>query len=169
MNGRITGIAVLNSELFVVQEKLSQVNVYSTEDYTLTSRDIRIDSWGLWAIIASPPQDCLYISDFVQKVIHRYDLSDNVITQWEVGGECWGLSLTSTDNVLVTLQDKRQIKEYSPDGRMIRTINLDSSMECPRHSIQLPNDQFAVSHGMGTSLHQIYIVDSSGRIINFLR
>jgi len=82
-----------------------------------------------------------------------------------VGGEGYGLSLTSTDNVLVTLGDTKQLNEYTPDGRLMREISLDSSIEHPWHSVQLSGDWFVVSHGWSGSLNRVCIVDTSGRII----
>ena len=79
-------------------------------------------------MVASPGYNCLYVSDLELRAVHLYNLSNDVITRWSVGGECYGLSLTSTHNVLVTLYDTRQVQEYSPDGRrLIREINLDGS------------------------------------------
>jgi len=71
--------------------------------------------------------------------------------------------LTSTGNVLVTLRDTIQIKEYTPNGRLIRAISLDSSIESRYHSFQLSSDRFVVSHA--GSLHRVCIVDTIGRII----
>jgi len=81
-----------------------------------------------------------------------------------VGEDGWGLSLTSTGNVLVTPLFTKQIQEYTPDGRLIRKIRLDSSIEYPMHSVQLSSDRFVVSQ-FGPSLHRVCLVDTSGRII----
>jgi len=166
VNGYIAGHTVLDGELFVVRGRSSQVSVYRhTHKFNLI-RNISINgSSYLWAIVASPRYNCLYISDDRLNVIFKYILSNNVITEWSVGGDCYGLSLTSTDNVLVTLQDTKQINEYTPDERVIRKISLyNSSIERPRHSIQLSSDRFVVSHG--GPLHRVcFIVDTSGRII----
>jgi len=87
------------------------------------------------------------------------------MTNWSVGGECYGLSLTSTDNVLVTLWDTKEIIEYTPDGGLIREIELDSSIERLWHSVQLSSNRFVVSHGYRVSLNRVCLVDTSGRII----
>jgi len=82
-----------------------------------------------------------------------------------VGGMCYSLSLTSTNNILATLFDNRKLKEYTPKGVRIIEINLNSSMEYSWYSIQLSSDRFVVSHGGGGSLHRVCLVDTSGRII----
>jgi len=82
-----------------------------------------------------------------------------------VGGGSEGLSITSTDNVLVTLSRFRLIKEYTPDGGLIRVISFDNSIEFPQHSVQLSSNLFVVSHGWTGTLHRVCIVDTRGHII----
>jgi len=165
-SGPIHGITVLGSKLFVVRGMSTRVSVYNTNNFTLTRNISITGSSDLRAIVGSPRNNCLYISDVELDVVHRYNLSKKVVTKWSVGGECFGLSLTSTNNVLVTLIDTKQINEYTPVGRLIREISLDSTIEGPWHSVQLSRDKFVVSHGdWGGSLHRVCLVDTSGRII----
>jgi len=162
----------LGSELFVVIQhrsltgaKTLKVDVYSTNSFTLT-RSIPInDSYSLWAIVASPLYSCIYTSDVGHEAVHRYNLSSSVLQDWSVGGICWGLSLTSTNNVLATLWGTNQIQEYSPYGVWIRLVSLDSTIVSPYHSIQLSGDRFVVSHTTSSLQHRVCIVDSSGRIV----
>jgi len=122
--GYVSGITVLDRELFVVRSVLTSVEVYNTNNFTLT-RNISITGLSrLRRIVASPRYNCLYISDTGLNVVHRYNLSNNVITKWSMGGGCSGLSLTSTDNVLVTMWYTQQIQGYTPDGRLIRKIKV---------------------------------------------
>ena len=115
----------------------SKVNVYNTNNFTW-SRNITINgSLSLCAVFASPRYNCLYVSDPDLRAVYLYNLSNNVITQWSVGGQCSRLSLTSTHNILVTLFDIRRVQEYSPGGsRLIRGISLDISIEDPHHTVQ---------------------------------
>jgi len=65
VNGSISGITVLGSELFVLIYETRQVNVYNTNNFTLT-HSITITASptpNLTAIVASPRYNCLYISD----------------------------------------------------------------------------------------------------------
>jgi len=84
---------------------------------------------------------------------------------WVESGDCTGLSLTSTDNVLVTLRDTKLIQEYTRDGRFIREIHLNGSIEHPHPSVQLSNGTFVVSHGWSGPLHRVCIVDTSEYIM----
>jgi len=162
VNRYITGITVMDSELFVVGGLSSQVAVYNTNNFTWTHHLFIPGSLSLRAIVASPRHNCLYISDEVRRLVYRYNLSNNVLTHWSVGGDCYGLSLTSTDNLLVALLNIHQINGYSPDGSLIRKLSLDSSIAYPMHCVQLSSDRFVVSHS--GSLHRVCLVDTNGSV-----
>jgi len=145
-HGLVYGLAVLDNELFVVRGGTSQVHVYNTNNFTLT-RNITIKyAKYLTDIVVCPQSRCLYVSEPMQKVVYRYDLSNDDVTMWDVGGICWRLSLTINCNVLVMLLDVVEIKEYTPDGSsMVKKISLDKSIVSPRHSIKLSRDWFLIS------------------------
>jgi len=159
----VGGMTVLGSELFVVRYGSPHLNVYNTNTFAWTRNITIADSVVLRSIVASLAYNCLYISDDELKVVHRYDLESNVLTNWSIGGNCYGLSLTSTNNVLVTLGRTRQIVEYTPAGVLIREITLDSSIEHPMHSVALSSDRFVVSHR--GSQHRVCIVNTNGSIV----
>jgi len=162
----IAGITVLNSELFIVQGKSSLVHVYNTINFTWTRNIFITGSRCLRAIAASPRYNCLYISDAKLNVVYRYNLSNNVSSNWSVGGECYGISLTSAENVIVSQRDTKQIQEYTPDGSLVRKISLISSIGKLYHSVELSSNRFVLS-GRSTdeSLHRVCIVDTDERII----
>jgi len=163
--GSIGGITILDSELFILRAESTEVNVYNTNNFTLTRNISITGSYSLIAVIASSRYNCLYICDNVLDVVYRYNLSNNNITEWDVGGTCVGLSLTRTDNVLVTLEVTNQIQEYTPEGTLIITISLDSSIEDPWFCVELSSDRYVVSHHQ-ESLHRVCLVDNRRRIIH---
>jgi len=116
-------------------------------------------------IVASEEYNCLYISDIGLNSVHQYNLSNNVITKWPVGGTLYGLSLTKNDNVLVSLFYDKQLHEYTPDGHLVENVSLENSFEGIWHSIKLSNDSFILGHGNDWPTHRVCIVDNSGRII----
>jgi len=89
------------------------------------------------------------------------------LTDWVVGGEFEGLSVTRNYGVLVTLIVDNKLLEYTPDGRLIREIHLDNSIVRPNHCVQLSSDQFVVSHGdfWGINQSRVCIVDMNGCIL----
>ena len=99
------------------------------------------------------------------EVIHKRKVHNSSYSKWSVNDEPWGLSLTRGSNVLVTLMDVGRIEEYTTHGSLIRQINLDVSIDRPRHSIELSTGQFVVCH-QGKQQDRVCIVDTAGRIIH---
>ena len=62
---------------------------------------------------------------------------------------------------------KNKLNEYSPDGQLIREINLslDADIRHPYHAIKLTNGHFAVCHGASYGdLHNVCTVDADGKL-----
>ena len=59
---------------------------------------------------------------------------------------------------------KNKLNEYSPDGQLIREINLslDAGIRYPWHAIKLTNGHFAVCHGSGYG--KVCTVDADGKL-----
>jgi len=155
-------MAILGNELFVVSGKTSKrlVDVYNSNTFKRI-RGITIQNSGsLWSIVAwkssnriyvegctrLPANNTLYISDEVKQVVHRYDLVKKNASMWKVGQACLGLSLTSSGNILVVLQDSKRIHEYTPFGELIQSMRLDPSIICSQHCICVSVDQYVISH-----------------------
>jgi len=165
-SGGVRGITVLGSDVFVVRDT-STVDVYNSTSFT-TRRKLSIPkSKQLGEIVSCSHNTCLYVSDIVQKIIYRYDLSKNVITKWSVSETCCGLSVTKSYNVLATLLDTKRIEEYTTDGGLIREISFDKSIQWPLHCVELSTGNFVVSQLDGRLEYRVCIVDSycSGCII----
>ena len=124
--GCIRGIAVLGGELFVAAETSPDIQVYDSTNFTPTRKIPVPASTGAIAMVACPHHNCLYVSNNAKpSVLHRFDLSNNSTTNWSLSEQCWGLSLTNNNNVLVTLHNVKRLQEYSTNGKLIRQIVLD--------------------------------------------
>ena len=116
---------------------------------------------------------CLYIFDFKvslsqSKEILRVDPTGSVIRKWSTGKSYgFGLSVTYDSSVLLTVYNENKLIEYSPDGQLIREINLASvaGIRDAYHAIKLMNGNFVVSHGdTRDDLHRVCIVDAEGKL-----
>jgi len=87
----------------------------------------------------------------------------NAVTKWSVGRGPVGLIVNSAKNVVVVIQDERKLKEFTTDGTLLQTIQLQSDIECPRRVVQLSNGQFVVNH-LGTH-HRVCLVDVKGAVV----
>src|ERR1051325_9015990 len=73
----IYGIATHGSELFVVRDESSTVDVYRTSDF-VESRHVTVPGMkDPVSLVACPHYNCLYISDYRLECIHRVDLSNS--------------------------------------------------------------------------------------------
>jgi len=164
-NGRITGLTALNNTLFVVRDGLSVgVDVYDSNNFTLL-RSLSLPAYARpWAILGNPQYNYLYMTDTVRNVIYLYNLSSNVVTNWTIGGICYGLSLTSSFNILATLNDVSRVEEYTAGGCFVQGFGLDSSIQYPFHCVQLSSGFFGVIH-QGAVQVRVCVVDQRGSVI----
>src|SRR6218665_1834584 len=75
--------------------------------------------------------------------------------------------VTFESNVLLTVYNDRKLIEYSPEGQLIREINLApvAGIYDPFHAIKLTNGHYVVSHGdTSNGLHRVCIVDADGKL-----
>jgi len=106
----------------------------------------------------------MYIGDWSNNVVHRVD-SDGPITRWHVNAEPHGMSVNSAYNVLVTFREIGAIKEFTTDGVLLRSVNLESSILHPYHAVEISPERLVVCHGDGNDpLQRVLTVDLSGRI-----
>ena len=162
--GSVYGVATLGDELFVIRQWSSSVDVYRASDF-VESRQISVPGMkDPCSLAACPHNNCLYVSDYQLKLIHRVDLSSSSVSKWSVDDSPRGLSVTRNHHLLVTLQSSKRIREYTTHGDVMREINLDVSIDDPQHSIELSSGQFVVCH-WGATQHRVCTVDTSGRIV----
>src|SRR5579864_2558390 len=89
----VRGVATLGDELFVVRRGSSSVDVYRASDF-VESRQITVPGMTYpWSLAACPHNNCLYVSDYGFKLIHRVDLSSSSVTKWSVYDSPRGLSV----------------------------------------------------------------------------
>src|ERR1043165_3513451 len=82
----VFGLATLGSELFVVCDESSFIQVYRTSDFA-ELRHIKVsDMEDPRSLAACQHHNCLYISDGRLAHIRRVDLSNSSVTKWSVYG-----------------------------------------------------------------------------------
>jgi len=161
---KIYGLSVLGRELFIVRGD-RQISVYNTHNFTWIRIIAIPGSSSLQAIIASSSCNCLYASDEELNLVHRYNLSNDVTTKWNLIGTCFGLSLSKIAhrNLFATIYSTNTVNEYTADGNLNTKIYLDISIERPYHSIRLSSNRTVLSH-VGAK-HRVCLVDTNGRIL----
>jgi len=167
----VVGVTSVDDELFVllnrhVSRHVSQVAVYSINDYRrlrhLTVFEYRPDCSDISSTSCKPY--CLYMSDFGNRCIRRYDLASSATSKWPVRGRPRGLSVTPSGNLLVTL-DVNLVEMRSDSGECVREVALQSDIDWPRHAVQLASGKFVVCHGsVYRGLHRVCVVGDDGKV-----
>ena len=203
-NGAVTGIAVLNDRLYVCYWDVQEIAVYCPTSFQrqqnlhficqkcicqtntlqcsrcVQQRRGRSELFGSSSpqprsMVGCAANNCLYFSGNNISCIHKAAVGENnTLSSWSTGGNPQGLSMTSSQNLLVTLTDVNALHEYSTDGDLIRQIRFvndlrrSASISNPVHAAQLSNDDHyaVVHHGRK---HQFSIVNSDGQLVQSYR
>src|SRR6218665_1507991 len=152
---------MLDKELFVIGDGSSEIEVYDSLKFNICRR------LNLKELI----NQCLYIYDYKtgdqSKEILRVATDGKLIMKWSTGvNHGFGLSVTGEANVVLSVYWERVLKEYSPDGQLLREINLtDMGNPNPRHAIKLANGNFLICcTSSGNVLHTVCKVDADGKL-----
>lgn len=162
---RVGGVTSLGNNVFVVRYNCQQVEVYDATTFALR-RHLTVPELGsqCYGLAVCSHNRCLYVSDWDKSSIHRVKLPDNnAVTKWSVSGQPAGLTVNDAQNLLVVIQAERQLKEFTTLGRLLRTIQLQPDIGCPRQVIQLATGQLVVSHT--GSLHRVCLLDAQGALV----
>jgi len=122
------------------------------------------DRWA-WqrrgALTSCNLSNCLIVSDISN--VYKVDLSINSVIHWRVDGRPTGLSVNESCHVIVAC-DHNEIREYKPDGQLVRTISLhESHVTSLRHAVQLTKNQFVVSHH--GPVFGVSLIDEQGGVL----
>ena len=115
----------------------------------------------------------LYVSDWDNDQLHSVPLTaDNDDNEedsasWDVANQPAGLSfsLSGPPNVLVACHGAGKIQEWSPDGILIRQIQLPDELRLVWHAVPLADTEIVVSHE--GSQHRVVVVSTeNGQVLH---
>ena len=155
----------LGDEIFVLRHESSYIDVYDSESVRRMRRVLIAGLQDGNDMTSSTRHQCVYIADYDGNCIFRLT-ADNKLSKWTVKDGPVGVSVTPTDNLLVTCSDTRRLKEFTSDGRLVREIVLERNMTLHVwHSVQLSSGLFVVSFGGSSdNVHKVCTVNSLGQI-----
>jgi len=166
----VAGVTSLAGEIYVLRRKERyQVEVYDVITYRL-QRCLNVPNARRFVDMTSCEHYCcIYISDRIAECrpIHRLD-AQGAATQWPVNDEPWGLSVNLQHNLLVTCIEAGEIKEFTTDGHIVRTVELPGDVIHPCHTVQTRSGQFIVCHGShqrDDAVHRVCMISADGRHI----
>ena len=157
-----------------MSEKSSEIEVYDSMKLSFSRQ------WSLKELIQ--PQDiascgrnkCLYIFDYKSffswsNGILRVDPNGILIKKWSTGNKFgYSLSVTNESNVILPVYNKSKLNEYSPDGQLIRELNIQSGPESCEicHAIKLTSGDFVVSLRpvYVNNMDKVCLMDGDGKL-----
>ena len=159
----VRGIVVVKRELYVVTKRSSDVKVYDAVTFEFKTK-LHVtglsDPFSITAINQS-----LFISN--NGYVHQIDIADKKVNiKWRIGGSSNRLSVTEQENVLVTLFESNLLREYTPSGVLLKSIQLPPEMHGPRHAIHLYEDCFLFSQAIDGGSHRVCMIDRNGQLLN---
>ena len=158
-------IAIWNDTLYLPVPRSPDIHVYNADPLafqrTIMVRGMKIP----YDIVAS--ENVLYVSEYEDKLIHRFQLREESVSNWTVDGTDLKLSIAKNGNVIVACYDPDRIFEYTSVGNLVREIvvnRFDANLIGLQHAIQMEGDKFLVCHA--TTTHQrVCMIDNTGRVI----
>lgn len=163
------GVASTSNRLFVNHAHEPHLEVYDSPSLDWVE-NMTIAGLGCINDMASCLAcDVLYVVDACNRVIHAID-EHGVRLQWPVDDLPNSASVTLRMNVVVTFDEARELREYTPNGRLVRVIALPSDIANPKHAVEVADGLYAVSHGRptavpGQQVHRVCVVGSNGTIV----
>jgi len=119
------------------------------------------DGWSYYKTLTGCSRNNrLFVCD--SSNIYKVDISINHIVNWRVDGWPTGLSVNDAGHVIVTCYYGNEIREYEPEGQLVRTIKLQSHVTRPFHALQLTDCRFIVSHW---GPYGVSSMDTQGQVI----
>jgi len=162
----VCGVTSLGDEIYLLRWKAADaVEVYDVTSYRLLRCLTVPNSRGFTDLTSCEHFLCLYICDPVVECVHRLDFQGSA-KLWPVNDKPWSASVNADHNLIVTCRLVRKLKEFSPNGNVLRDITLPDDVINPWHAIQLTNGQFIVCHGgPDDPIHRVCKISSDGRDI----
>jgi len=139
LESAVGGVTSLGDDVFVVRSS-PQVEVFDANTMSPT-RTIPVPGLGSsiynCGLAACHHNKCLYVLSYCDTVVHRIELKDSKISKWSVPMATMGLSVTGSCSVLIASYSDDKLYEYTSQGRLIKTIVLQSGIQDPTFAVQM--------------------------------
>lgn len=159
-------------QLFLAREESPHLEVYDrnafSQAYIILNVKVIVSAID---ICSCSRNVCLYVmnkkDDGAQMEVIKIGTEGKLLKNWPTKDNAKGhVSATAEGNVIIAVQDKHVLLEYSSDGELMRNIEL-SGLINPWHAIKVDGGHYIVSHGMlFDRLHRICRVGEEGKVEN---
>jgi len=171
----VSGIAVLDGQLFVCSSDSNCYEVYDATTLSLVKRRTIRQLNGALDLTICRTHRCIYIADKTDKTVHRVSLTASEeldgATMWSVACSPSGLSATPPGKVLVTFRHQPVLHEYSTNGDLIREIPARrNDLGFPIYAVQIAHDRFGAIFRAACDGQDgrttMCVIDDCGRVLH---
>jgi hypothetical protein len=159
----VTGVTVINDEVFVARSNYGSIQVYSTSTFAST-RNLSLAYGNHWGLASCKVNNCIYVACYGNNLILKVDLSTyRVSHQWSTAANPMGLSVNAESEVLVACYGAPKLQKYKTDGTVVHDVNLQTiGITNPVHAVQLSTGNYLVGHGSYTAMQRLSEVSADG-------
>jgi hypothetical protein len=163
----VWGVAVFKNQLYV--GRAHDIGVHDVDSLTLQRR-LSLPAVGCINDMATRTgSDVMYVVDNCHREIYVID-ERGVRDQWTVNDTPLAISILAlSSNALVTFENSRTLREYTPSGSLVRELLLPASIGAPTHAVKMPDNRYIVAHGNDNvllpRLHRVCAVDERGQLL----
>ena len=159
--GFVKGLTVLDSRVYIVRfgsDNIEEYDVlYASDSPTLIHlADLKEPR----DIVACKESRSLYVSDCKKHELHKVVVRHRRTHKWSTIEEPEGLSISDKGNNIVVCCRLNTIRIFSPDGKLVKCIQLPVGINRIRHAINLSENRFVVCYGEQAQTSNICIVEA---------
>ena len=143
----LRGMTKLRNEINVLCESLSSgsniILVFEDRPPFNLQKEIKIkEIHHPWDIGSSENEDCLYISDYLEKCVWKItreiDNQDKVMKWLTTDYQPWTLSVSGDGQLMLINDSSHSLMIYGSDAELIRSIRLPQYIVKPNHAVETP-------------------------------
>jgi myosin-1 len=182
----IRGVSWLDDNVYTLQRTAPEIHVYNADTFKFVQAMWVDGLENPWDIAVCPRNKCLFVADrlvddlvnsknVIMRTVGKYKAnskvfrvdpaSHRVTCHWSIGDVGRSISVTPAATIVVTCDISRKLREFTADGKPVRTINLHRDLIDPLHAVMLASGEFLICHGLDEkTFHQIcrvYAIDRS--------
>ena len=156
--GGVAGVTWLENKIYVVCWESNRIFVFSDQKPfdRLEKDEIEIKEMkNPWDITASRGRRSIFISDWdeASKCLWKIQMEDKQVSRWKMDGSPYGLSITSSDELLVVVWESDG-RDYlyiyrSSDVCRLKRISFPMKIKDAFHAVQSSNGNYIILYGTG--------------------
>jgi len=176
--GEVRGVTQLQDRICIVCDHSDTVRVYDVHTFRRLNGISTNKHKTLHAVdvAACDVSNYIYVSDRHNHCVWRLSEDGHRVDKWlKLTRSSGTLSVTSDGRLLILRynpprfdlfgEESSSLDIYGPDAGLLNTVPLPTEMKDLQHAVEAKSGNFIVCHGENGSLHRVFEVTITGRIV----